>query len=145
MTEKKKLKSKIVLTKGRKKMAIARVRIKDGKGMIKINGRALDVFEPQAAKEALQEPIMMAEEVLGPKFYESIDIKANINGGGVMGQAYACRTAIGKALVAWSGSADLKKKYHDYDRSLIIDDARSKEPKKFLRKGARAKPTKSFR
>ncbi len=136
---------KIIMTRGKKKEAIARVRIKKGKGTIKINGKLIDAYEPESAKEVIMEPIIIAETVLGNGFYESLDIQANVKGGGVMGQAYACRTALGKALVEWSGSEDLKKKFTEYDRTLIIDDVRRKEPKKFLRKGARAKPIKSYR
>ena len=138
-------KEKIVLTKGKKKEAIARVRIKEGKGVIRVKGKSIDVYEPKNAKEIMMEPIKIAETILGKDFYSSLDIQVNIKGGGVMGQAYACRTALGKALVEWTQSEDLKKKFSEYDRTLIIDDVRRKEPKKFLRKGARARPIKSYR
>lgn len=138
-------KKKIILTSGRKKTAIARVRIKEGKGGVRVNGVPLDVIEPEAARIVISEPIRIAETILGGGFNNSLDIEANMTGGGLMGQAYACRTAIGKALVAWSDSDQLKKTFTEVDRSLIVDDVRKKEPKKYLRKGARAKPIKSYR
>lgn len=138
-------KEKVVLTKGRKKTSMARVRIRNGNASIKINGRNLDIYQPELAKRVIMEPLVIAKEVLGDSFADELDIDVNVSGGGVMGQAYACRTAIGKALVEWSGDEELKKKFVEYDRTLVIDDARLKEPKKYLRKGARAKPIKSYR
>lgn len=138
-------KEKVVLTMGRKKTAIARVTLREGVGDIKVNGVPLTILKPEAAREIMLEPIYIAQDVLGKNFEYGINITVNANGGGVMGQAYATRTAVGKALVRWSGNDKLKKAYLDYDRSLIIDDVRIKEPKKYLRKGARAKPIKSYR
>jgi small subunit ribosomal protein S9 len=138
-------KEKSITTMGRKKTAIARVTIREGAGDIKFNGMPVHLMKPDAAKEAILEPIVLAQDVLGKNFEYGLNLSANVNGGGIMGQAYAARTAIGKALVRWTGNENLKKVFHDYDRSLIIDDVRKKEPKKYLRKGARAKPIKSYR
>ena len=138
-------KVKIVQTKGKKKRSIARLRVKEGKGSIKINGTPLEIFKPVIFRKIIGEPILIAKEVLGENFLTNIDINISASGGGTSGQAYACRTALGKAFVKWTGSDALKKRYVEYDRSLIIDDVRVKEPKKCLRKGARAKPTKSYR
>lgn len=138
-------KDKVVLLRGKKKTAVARIRIKKGNGSIKINGIPIGVLTPIQARRVLMEPITLAEEVLGAGFTDSLDIDVDVTGGGVMGQAFACRTALGKGLVEWSESEDLKKLYVGYDRSIIIDDVRAKESKKYLRKGARAKPIKSYR
>ena len=140
-----KKKEKIINTKGKKKTAVARVTMKNGKGTIKINGKSINSVTPVYVKDIILEPFTLAEGVLGEGFRDSISVNINANGGGIIGQAYASRTAIGKALVEWSGSEDLKKSYLDYDRSLLINDVRVKEAKKFLKKGARAKPTKSYR
>ncbi len=140
-----KKKEKIVVTKGKKKKAVARVRIREGKGAIRINRKLIDSIEENYSKEVILEPIKIAEEVLGNNFYEKLDISINAQGGGIMGQAHAARTALGKALIEWTGNEKLKEKYLEYDRSLVIDDIRQKEPKKYLRKGARAKPIKSYR
>jgi small subunit ribosomal protein S9 len=139
------MKEKVVLTSGSKKTAKARVRAKKGLGIVKINNVPLKIFQPEVVRDIISEPIQLAEKVLGKELITNIDIRANVHGGGVMGQAYACRTALGKALVELTESDALKKYYLGYDRSLLIDDIRVKEPKKYLRKGARAKPIKSYR
>ena len=138
-------KDKNILTKAFKKMAVARVRLKEGAGSIKINGVPVFLHKPLAAQDIIMEPVILAREVFGLHFEYGLDIDANVAGGGIMGQAYAVRTVVGKALLKWGESEELKKIYHDYDRSLFIDDVRRKEPKKYLRKGARAKPIKSYR
>ncbi len=140
-----KKKEKVVLTKGKKKTAIARTRIKAGKGTMKVNGKSIDSVTPVYVRKIMMEPIVLAEDVLGKGFSSALNIGINVKGGGSVGQAYACRTALGKALVKWNDNEDLKKKFLEYDRTLLIDDVRVKEAKKFLKKGARAKPIKSYR
>ncbi|MBI1974174.1 30S ribosomal protein S9 [Candidatus Micrarchaeota archaeon] len=132
-------------TKGRKKTALARLRLKPGTGRVRVNGTLLDAFTPHLAAEVVREPLLVAEQALGKEFSDGLDIDLHAYGGGIMAQAYACRTAIGKALLEYTGSDDLRKLFSEYDRSLFIDDVRIKEPKKCLRLGARAKPTKSYR
>jgi len=138
-------KEKILQTKGKKKTAVARLRIKKGKGVLKINGKSINSIPTTLAKEIMNEPIKLAENVLGKDFFDSLDISINVKGGGIRGQAYACRTAIGKALIKWTENEDLKKLFTEYDRTIVVDDVRRTESKKCLRKGARAKPTKSYR
>lgn len=138
-------KPKVVNTKGKKKTAIARVTIKNGKGSFKVNKSEVTTYKPEYSQTIITEPIVLAEDVLGKDFSKNLSISATINGGGVISQAHACRTALGKALVEWTGSKDLKKKFLEYDRSMLVNDVRQKESKKFLRKGARAKPIKSYR
>jgi small subunit ribosomal protein S9 len=62
-----------------------------------------------------------------------------------MGQAQAARTAIARALVAALGDDDLRKRLVEFDRSLLVEDVRRVEPKKFKGPGARARFTKSYR
>jgi len=138
-------KEKIIQTKGKKKTAIARLRLRKGTGSLKVNGNDINAITPEGVKKVILEPIILAEDVLGKNFSDSLNIMITVKGGGNIGQAYACRTAIGKALVQWTEDENLKKLFLEYDRSLLVDDTRRKEPKKCLRKGARAKPTKSYR
>ena len=140
-----KKKEKIVLTKGKKKKAVARARFREGKGSIRINRRLIETLSEEYMKEIILEPIKLAERILGKNFNENLAITINIQGGGTMGQAHAARTALGKALIEWTKNDKLKELFLSYDRSIIIDDVRQKEPKKFLRKGARAKGIKSYR
>lgn len=137
--------AKEVFTKGKKKEAVARAVLKKGKGKIKINNKPLDIYKPDVGRRMIKEPLNLAEEILGEDKMNKVDIHVNVKGGGKIGQTIATRTSIGKALVKWSDSEQLNKKFMKYDRSLLIDDYRRKESKKPLRKGARAKPTKSYR
>ncbi|MFW5903039.1 MAG: 30S ribosomal protein S9 [archaeon] len=136
---------KHVFKKGKKKKAVARTTVKKGKGTIKINNQPIDLYTPELHRKGIKEPIRIAKEVLGEKEMKGIDIRTNVKGGGKAGQAAATRTSIGKALVEWSGSDELEEKYREYDRSIMVDDYRRTEPKKPMRKGARAKPIKSYR
>lgn len=134
-----------IFTKGKKKEAVARATLKENGGTIKINGKPLKIYNSNIERKMIKEPIQVAKEVLGEDKIDKINIEINAKGGGRMGQTIAARTAIGKALIKWSESEELKEEFMDYDRSLLVDDYRRKEPKKPLRKGARAKPTKSYR
>ena len=62
-----------------------------------------------------------------------------------MGQADAIRTAIAKGLVDYFKDEDLKKMFLEFDRSLLVNDPRRKEPKHPLGRGARKKRQKSYR
>ena len=78
---------------GRRKEAIARVRVKPGTGVIKVNGRELAEYFPNKLHQQL---ITDPFKVLG--LQDSYDVIARINGGGVAGQAGALRLGISRAL-----------------------------------------------
>ena len=131
---------KIIVTSGKKKTAIARATIRRGIGRIRVNNVPLEIYQPEIARWKIMEPIEIAT-----KYKNSIDIDVNVKGGGVMGQAYAVRTAIAKGLVEFTGDEKLKEIYLQYDRNLLVSDPRRKEPKKPLGRGARKKRQKSYR
>jgi small subunit ribosomal protein S9 len=79
---------------GRRKSAIARVYLNEGKGNITINGRELKEYFPS---EILQYIVKQPLEVLN--LIGSYDVKANLDGGGIKGQAEALRLGIARALV----------------------------------------------
>ena len=62
-----------------------------------------------------------------------------------MCQAEAARTAIARGLVAWFDDDDLEQLYSKYDRSLLVNDTRRREPKHPMGRGARSKRQKSYR
>ncbi len=132
---------KSILRSGKRRTAIARAIIKDGRGRVLINGKPLEVIEPEIVKMKLTEPFLFLDK----KLRSSIDLKVKVKGGGFMGQADAARIAIARALLAWSDSEDLRLKYLEYDRHMIVGDPRRREPKHFGGPGARAKYTKSYR
>lgn len=79
---------------GRRKAAVARIYLSEGKGQITINKRPLDNYFPAAT---LQYIVKQPLELLGVS--GSYDIKVNLDGGGIKGQAEALRLAIARALV----------------------------------------------
>lgn len=132
---------RIVLTSGKRKQAIARATTKPGKGRIRINSIPLEIYPSELARMKIQEPIVLA----GKETVKDIDIIINVRGGGIIGQADAVRTAIGRALVKWTQDPELRSKYMHYDRSILVADSRRKEDKKAGGPGARARYQKSYR
>ena len=132
---------KIINTSGKNKTAIARAKITEGVGRIRVNKKPIEIYEPEIAKLKILEAVAF----IGDNVASKIDINVNVRGGGVMGQANAVRTAIGKGVVEWTGDLAVKDAMLTYDRSLLVNDSRQKETKKFGGPGARAKSQKSYR
>ena len=132
---------KIVHMSGKRKRAIARATLKDGRGNIKINNQLVESFEPRFARMKIMEPLILAGDLT-----KKIDIDINVAGGGIISQAEAARLAIARALVEYSKSNSLKDVFLKYDRHLLVADTRRKEAAKPNRHGqARAKKQKSYR
>jgi len=127
-------------TLGKKKTAIAKAITNSGTGRIRINNIPIEIWEPKVARDKILEPVILAEEET-----KKIDIEVRVRGGGFMGQAQAVRTAIAKGIVGWPKKPSIKKRFIEHDRSLLVSDPRRKEPKKFGRRGARARRQKSYR
>ena len=119
-----------VTATGKRKSAIARVRIKPGTGQIVVNGRTMAEYFP---REVLHMRIQAPFEVAGAE--GRWDVIAKIHGGGISGQADALRHGIARALEKSDESlrAPLKRV------GLLTRDARKKERKKYGQKGARAR------
>ncbi|MBQ0136651.1 MAG: 30S ribosomal protein S9 [Paludibacteraceae bacterium] len=84
----------IINALGRRKSAVARVYVQEGKGQITINGRALDVYFPSSILQFIvKQPLAKLDAEA------KYDIKVNLDGGGFKGQAEALRLAIARALV----------------------------------------------
>lgn len=132
--------TKPVQTYGKRKTAIARATIVEGNGRVRINKRPLEVVEPEMARMKMMEPLALAGDLA-----KKIDVEVNVGGGGVMGQAEAVRTAIGRGLVEFSRDLKLRDLFSEYDRTIVKGDARRKETKKYGGHGARAKRQKSYR
>lgn len=121
--QKKKKKTLIVI--GKRKKAVARAFVNEGTGKIKINSTPIDFVQPHYAQLRLKEPVIIAGDLA-----KRVDINVRVTGGGVWGQADASRTAIANALVQWTKDSKLKEMFVDYDRSLLVSDARRTEPHK---------------
>jgi small subunit ribosomal protein S9 len=121
---------------GRRKEAIARVRIMPGTGQWQINGRSLDVYFPNKVHQQLvNEPFV----TLGAE--GSFDVVARIIGGGVTGQAGALRLGVARALIL----VDPENRPALKKSGFLTRDARIKERKKYGLKKARKAPQYSKR
>ena len=127
---------------GKRKTAIAKLRIKSGKGMVYYNhlpSSELNLFH----RLALSEPIRIYER----EFNEQLknDFFINTMGGGKEAQIQAARVAIARALLDITQSDTLKKTFVKYDRNMVVEDVRRKESRKPGDSKARAKRQKSYR
>ncbi|MCC7553442.1 MAG: 30S ribosomal protein S9 [Methanobacteriaceae archaeon] len=131
---------KVIHTSGKRKTAVARGTVQEGNGKVRINKTPLELYSPELARLKLTEPLTLAGELAN-----TVDINVNVFGGGVMGQAEAARMVIAKGLVQWSQDMDLKEKFTQYDRTMLVGDPRRSESKKYGGPGARARKQKSYR
>ena len=113
---------------GRRKSAVARVFVKNGDGNIVINGKPLEAYFPQPhIRNKISDPFDVVS------IENTYDIRVNVKGGGITGQAEAIRLGISRALVRIN--EDFKKPLKD--QKLLTRDARSVERKKYGRPKAR--------
>jgi small subunit ribosomal protein S9 len=113
----------VFATVGRRKGAVARIRMTPGDGNISINGSKglLDYFKRETLKMDIEQPLEITENL------DKFDFKIRVNGGGLSGQAGAVRLGIARALLAYS---------EDYRKELrhggfLTRDPREKERKKY--------------
>jgi small subunit ribosomal protein S9 len=130
----------LVQSSGKRKRAVARCTVRKGSGLVRINRQPLEIYEPFLARQKIQEPLFM----VGDK-WKALDIEVHVEGGGIMGQASAARTAVARGLLAWLKDAKLGEMFKHYDRSLLVNDPRRKLPKRPGGRGARKRRQKSYR
>ncbi|MCJ7450749.1 MAG: 30S ribosomal protein S9 [Candidatus Nanohaloarchaeota archaeon QJJ-9] len=132
----------VVNTNGKRKTAKARATIKEGDGEVRINSRPLKTW-PEMSRLRIKEPLKIAGELS-----DEVDIEVNVNGGGKKGQTDAIRVAIARGLADYAENGEeLRQKFRDYDRYLLVEDFRRTETRKPSQssKGARHKQQKSYR
>ncbi|MDD1714986.1 MAG: 30S ribosomal protein S9 [Methanoregulaceae archaeon] len=132
--------AKIINTSGKRKTAIARATIRPGKGVVRVNSVPLEIYPNEMARMKISEPIL-----LYPKAVEGLDVAIDVQGGGIMGQAEAVRTALARGIIRWHNDPQIKELFLTYDRTLLVNDSRQKESKKPHGRGARKKFQKSYR
>ena len=126
----------LIQSTGRRKQAVARVRIRPGSGVITVNKRAFDDYFPSPMSRAIvQEPLRMTNTA------EVYDVDCGIDGGGISGQAGALRLGIARALA----ELDPEQRVTLKKAGLLTRDAREKESKKYGLKKARKAPQYSKR
>jgi len=113
---------------GRRKNSIARVRVKPGSGKVEVNNKSLiDYFKRETLKMIIEQPLDKTETM------DKFDIIANVNGGGLTGQAGALRLGISRALLKY----DEELKPILRANGFLTRDPREKERKKYGLAGAR--------
>ncbi len=125
-----------IQTTGRRKRAVARVRMQPGTGQITANGRTFEDYFPSAVHRMLiTEPLRVTEQE------ETFDIAVTLHGGGKSGQAGAFRLGISRALI----ENDPESRGAVKAEGLLTRDPRKKESKKYGLKKARKAPQYSKR
>jgi small subunit ribosomal protein S9 len=113
---------------GRRKTAVARVRLTPGSGKILVNGRSFeDYFKTQALQNTVLRPFEIAKQL------NQFDVRVNADGGGINGQAGALRLAVSRALIDSNPELRATLKAEGFLRR----DPRMKERKKPGQPGAR--------
>ncbi|HLQ20911.1 MAG TPA: 30S ribosomal protein S9 [Nitrososphaerales archaeon] len=131
---------KVKLYSGARKTARATASIYQGTGKVRVNGRILELWEPEVARLHMLAPALVSGELR-----ERFDIDVKVAGGGFMGQADAAAMAIARAYVDQSRGNEAKARMNAYNKYLLSGDPRQTEPKKFGGPGARRKRQKSYR
>ena len=126
----------LVQSTGRRKAAVARVRLRPGSGVVTVNKRPIDEYFPSAThRMIITEPLRLVERA------EEYDVDTTMDGGGVSGQAGALRLGIARALADLDPELRLSLKRAGF----LTRDAREKESKKYGLKKARKAPQYSKR
>ncbi len=131
---------KVAIASGKRKTAIARAVVKEGKGRVRINHVPIEIWEPELARLTVMEPLALIGDKLN-----KIDVEIKVKGGGVMGQAEASRTAVARAINSYFKDPEIERLFKEYDRTLLVNDVRRKLPKLPLGRGARKRRQKSYR
>jgi small subunit ribosomal protein S9 len=126
----------LIQATGRRKAAVARVRLRPGTGVITVNKRPIDDYFPSAThRMIITEPLRVVEKA------DVYDVDTTMDGGGVSGQAGALRHGIARALAELEPDLRVTLKRAGF----LTRDAREKESKKYGLKKARKAPQYSKR
>ena len=117
-----------VLGTGRRKTSVARVRVRPGQGTVTINGRSLEDYFPNVNhRNSVLAPLVQT----GSR--EQVDVAVRVEGGGITGQADACKLGIARAMKKYNPEGESALR----DSGLLTRDDRMKERKKYGLRGAR--------
>lgn len=113
---------------GRRKTAVASVRVRNGSGQVKVNDKPFETYFPLAIQ---RDAIMLPFKSMGG--HNNYDILIRVNGGGIEGQVMAARLGIARALVQ-----EREELHHEFkEHGFLTRDPRKRERKKYGRAGAR--------
>ena len=145
---------KVELYPASRKTAKAVASIIKGQGRVRVNNIPAELITPELAKEIILTPVELAGDARN-----KVDISVRVEGGGVVGRAFASAVAISKALTGHAkGKKDpkdhplpksvreeIRERLIEHDKHLLTGDPRQTEPKKFGGPGARRRKQKSYR
>jgi small subunit ribosomal protein S9 len=115
---------------GRRKTAVARVRLATGSGKITVNGRPFETYFPlETLRSTVSQPLVVTATA------DKLDVKVNVTGGGPNGQAGATRHGISRALLQFDANLRPALKAEGF----LTRDPRMRERKKYGQPGARAR------
>ena len=115
-------------TTGRRKTSVATIRIASGTGKFEVNGKPIeDYFKREELRLLIFQPLLLTNSA------QKYDIKAKVNGGGIVGQAGAMRHSLARALA----QADENLRQALKQAGLLTRDHRMRERKKYGQPGAR--------
>ncbi len=118
-----KKKEKLIFQTGKRDTAVARAFVKSGNGKVRIDSRPLEIWGNEPLRLWVKEPLILSDDLS-----KKVDIDVSVRGGGTVGQSESIRQAIAKGLVEFSGSDELRKKFLEFDRNLLVYDPRRNEP-----------------
>ncbi len=128
LTAKKDIRTGHALGTGRRKTAVARVRVQSGTGKITVNGRVHTDYFPTVQD---QNAVSAALDAVGVR--QTVDVEITVTGGGMTGQSGAARMGLARALVGFDPQHFQKLR----DEGFLTRDSRMKERKKYGLRGAR--------
>ncbi|MCC7570096.1 30S ribosomal protein S9 [Candidatus Micrarchaeota archaeon] len=128
------------MQRGKRKKAIARAVVKEGKGNFRINKSNIETITNTYLKEIMYEPLKIV-----PDIASKVDISVSVKGGGPVGQAQAVRSSVARAIYEYTGDESIKNMFIERDRFMFVEDSRRIEPKKCMGPKARARKQKSYR
>jgi small subunit ribosomal protein S9 len=125
------MEEKLFYATGKRKNAIARINLKEGRGLFTINRQPIDsYFKQQVLKMVINLPFKLVDLPM-----TNFDISVNVLGGGLNGQAGAIKHGLSKILVEYNPEFRAAIK----DEGFLTRDSRIKERKKYGQRGARAR------
>ena len=104
-----------VNTSGKRKTAIARASVKEGTGKVTVNKIPIELYTPELARLKIQEPLGLAGDKAS-----KVDISVTVQGGGVMGQATAVRTAVARGLCEFFKDDELEATFQRHQCKVHI-------------------------
>ena len=114
---------KLIVSVGKRKNSVARATVTPGQGRIFIDSVPLDLWSSEFLRMRVKEPVSMAGDAV-----KNLDIHVTVRGGGTTGQTEAVRMAIARGIVDFTRNEDLRQKFIQYDRNLLVFDPRRNEP-----------------